>query len=50
MVTLLSIQINMYSLTNKTMKSTSQNHFQIACSWSAEQDGKSVPETHIERN
>jgi len=50
MVKFLSIQINIYSLTNKTMKYTSQNHFHKAYSRSAEQDEKSVPETHIERN
>jgi len=50
MVNFLNIQINIYSLTNKKMKSTSQNDFQKAYRWSAEQDGKSVPEIHIERN
>jgi len=50
MVKFFSNQINIYSLTNKSMKSTSQNHFQKAYSWSAEQDGKSFPETYIERN
>jgi hypothetical protein len=50
MVNFFSIQINIYSLTNKTMKSTSQIYFQKAYSWSAEQDEKSVPETHNEQN